>query len=250
MKKKNNEKTQYILIILVFTLLIGLALAFTIDEPRYDLILSSSELLWKSFFTTIGISLITLLGTMLLGIVIFIMLRSKITIFRAIATVVSEIIMGTPLLVMIFIVVYPLGQLVHSDNKLLLGIVAMIVYNSPYLANAYETACAVVSEEQYITMNLYQFKWWQKYLYVIFPQMIKPFVPSLINNLSSVIKGSALLNIISINEITYITKVISNKNFAVIEGYYVMWIMYLLVTIPLSLLAKKMAKRSENDTEY
>lgn len=247
-KNKISDSFQYTLAIIFFTVLIGLALAFTIDNPRYDLILSNKSLLISSFINTIIISIVTLLGTMLLGFLLFIMERSQITMIRAIAKVFSEIIMGTPLLVMIFLVVYPFGQAIQSDNKLLLGIIAMILYNSPYVANAYETAAAVVTDEQYIVMDLYQFKWYQKYIYVILPQMIKPFIPSLINNLSSVIKGSALLNIICINEITYITKIISNKTFAVIEGYYVMWIMYLLVTIPLSLLAKYIAKRCKNDT--
>ncbi|MFI3258110.1 MAG: ABC transporter permease subunit [Spirochaetales bacterium] len=241
--KKNTDALQYSAVILVFTLLVGLALAFTVDEPRYDLILSGGNLLAKSFVSTIVISLVTLAGTLVLGFVMFVMLRSKITVIRATASVFSEIIMGTPLLVMIFLVVYPLGQVLGSNNKLFLGILAMIFYNSPYVANAYESTAAVVTADQYTVMDLYGFKWYQKYCYVILPQMIKPFIPSLVNNLSSVIKGSALLNVIAVGEITYMTTVVSNRNYAVIEGYYVMWLMYLTVTIPLSLLAKYIGKK-------
>ncbi len=241
--KNKLDSLQYIAVILFFTLIIGIALFFTIEDPRYDLVFSSKDLLIKSFFTTIWISLLTLIGALIVGFVLFVMLRSKITIIRAIAEVFNEIVMGTPLLVMIFLVVYPLGQVIDINNKLFLGILAMIFYNSPYVANAYETTAAVVTPEQYIVMDLYQFKWYQKYLYVIFPQMIKPFIPSLVNNLSSVIKGSALLNIISVGEITYITTVVSNRTYAVIEGYYIMWLMYLAMTIPLSLLAKYIGKK-------
>lgn len=241
--KKKTETMQYILVILVFTIIIGLALAFTTDNPRYDLILKNWDLLAQSFVFTVGISLVTLVGALILGFIMFVMLRSQITIIKAVAQVFNEIIMGTPLLVMIFLVVYPLGQLMGSNDKMLLGILAMVFYNSPYIANAYETTAAVVTREQYIVMDLYDFKWYQKYRYIILPQMVKPFIPSLVNNLSSVIKGSALLNIIAIQEITYMTTVISNKNYAIIEGYYVMWLMYLAVTIPLSLLAKYIGKK-------
>ncbi len=241
--KNKLDSIQYIAVALAFTIIVGIALAFTIDEPRYDLILSSKNLLIKSFFTTIIISLITLVGALVVGFALFVMLRSKITLIRAFAVVFNEIIMGTPLLIMIFLVVYPLGQLIAINNKLFLGVLAMILYNSPYVANAYETTAAVVTPEQYTVMELYQFKWYQKYLYIILPQMVKPFIPSLVNNLSSVIKGSALLNIISIGEITYITTVISNKNYAVIEGYYIMWLMYLAMTIPLSFLAQYIGKK-------
>lgn len=241
--KKRTDSLQYAVVIGLFVYFLYIALTNTIANPRYDLILDNADLLVESYFTTIGISFVTLLGALTLGFILFIMCRSSIPWIRAIAEVFSEIIMGTPLLVLIFLVVYPLGRFLDLSDKLVLGIVAMILYNSPYIANAYETAASVVTSNQYVVMDLYHFKWYQKYQYVILPQMFKPFLPSLINNLSSVIKGSALLNVISIKEITYMTTVISNKNYAIIEGYYVMWMLYLAVTIPLSFLAKYLGKR-------
>ncbi|WP_305767076.1 ABC transporter permease subunit [Candidatus Epulonipiscium viviparus] len=240
---KKKIRLQYGVVIFSFVTIIFLAIRFTIANPKYELILTNHKLLTEAFFNTILLSLVTLAGALILGFVLFAMMRSKITYVKAIAEVFSEIIMGTPLLVMIFLVVYPFGQLVGSDNKLLLGVIAMILYNSPYVANAYESTAAVVTDEQYIVMDLYNFKWYDRYRYVIIPQMIRPFIPSLINNLSSVIKGSALLNIISIPEITYMTTVISSRNYAFIEGYYVMWLLYLIVTIPLSLIAKIIARK-------
>ncbi len=243
-KNKNfSYYLQYGIVIIIFVTIIGMAVFFTIDEPRYDLILASKQLLIKSFFSTIYISIITLIFAMIFGFILFIMLNSKIVIIRAFAEVFNEIIMGTPLLIMIFLIVYPFGKLIGSTDKLFLGILAMILYNSPYIANAYQSTSAVITKDQYTVMDLYQFKPYQKYIYIIIPQMIKPFIPSLVNNLSSVIKSSALLNIISISEISYTTMAISSKNYAVIEGYYIMWLMYLLVTIPLSIIAKYVSKK-------
>ncbi|MFI3169598.1 MAG: ABC transporter permease subunit [Faecalibacterium sp.] len=241
--KEKHERLQYALVIAGFTIAIGLALAFTTDNPRYDLILASKGLLIKAFFSTIFISLLSLACAMVLGFVLWVMVRSRIVILRAIATVFSEIIMGTPQLIMIFLVVYPFGSLINCKDKLLLGVLSMILYNAPYIANAYEATASVVGNEQYVVMDLYHFKWYQKYRYVILPQMIKPFVPSLVNQLSSVIKASSLLNIIAISEITYITTSVATRSYAIIEGYYVMWVMYLMVTIPLSLLAKYIARK-------
>ncbi|MFI3129237.1 MAG: ABC transporter permease subunit [Bacillota bacterium] len=241
--KNKLIKLQYAIVIFAFTLLVGIALAFTTDNPRYDLILSSKNLLINAFLTTILISLITLVCALILGFALWCMSRSKITILRAISNVFSEIVMGTPQLVMIFLIVYPFGSLIGSNNKLVLGVVSMILYNAPYIANAYEATSAVVTAEQCVVMDLYHFKWYQKYQYVILPQMVKPFIPSLMNQLSSVIKTSSLLNIIAISEITYITTSVATRSYAIIEGYYVMWLMYLVVTIPLALLTKYIARR-------
>lgn len=241
--KQKSVKLTYLLVIVFFTLLIGFALAFTTDNPRYDLILSSQSLLMKAFFTTIVISLVSLFFSLILGFILWVMLRSKIVILRAIANVFNEIIMGTPQLVMIFLIVYPLGSFLNTNDKLLLGVLSLILYNAPYIANAYEATSSVVSADQYTVMDLYHFKWYQKYQYIILPQMIKPFIPSFMNQLSSVIKASSLLNIIAIGEITYITTSVATRSYAIIEGYYVMWILYLIVTIPLSLLAKYVARK-------
>ncbi|MFI3237329.1 MAG: ABC transporter permease subunit [Lachnospiraceae bacterium] len=242
MKYKSTTR-QYLFVILIFVILIGLALAFTTDNPRYDLILSSKGLLFSAFLTTIWVSIFSLACALVLGFILWVMSRSSMIILRAIANVFSEIIMGTPQLVMIFLIVYPFGSLIGCKDKLLLGILSLILYNAPYIANAYEATASVVGSEQYIVMDLYHFKWYQKYRYVILPQMIKPFIPSLVNQLSSVIKASSLLNIIAISEITYITTSIATRSYTIIEGYYIMWIMYLIVTIPLSLIAKYIANK-------
>ena len=60
----------------------------------------------------------------------------------------------------------------------------------------------------------------------------KTMLPALINHLSGIIKGTALL--------------ISSKNWASVEGYLVMWMMYLIITIPLSILAQLIGRRLEN----
>ncbi len=241
--KNKRETLQYALVIALFAAGIVVALLFSKDNPQYDMILSNGGLLAEAFFGTIFVSVTTLLFSLILGLILFMMMRSKIIILKAISTVFNEIIMGTPLLVLIFLIVYVLGAVIGYNDKLVLGIAALVLYNSPYIANAYQTTAAVVDDDQYIVMDLYQFKWYQRYIYVIIPQMIKPFIPSLINNLSSAIKSSSLLNIISVTEITYLITVIAQKNFAFIEGYYVMWLMYLAVTIPLSILAKQVGKK-------
>lgn len=215
----------------------------TTDNPRYHLILDERKMLISGMLNTLMISVITLIFSMILGFLMFLMMKSKIHFFKAISVIFKEIVMGTPLLVMIFIAVYVLGDLLNITDKLLLGTVAITLYMSPYLANSYQSAIEVIDEDQYMVMNLYNFTTYQKYRYVIIPQMVKPLIPSLINNLSSTVKGSALLKVVSVTEISYIITVISSKNWASIEGYLVMWVAYLIITIPLSITAQYIGKR-------
>lgn len=227
----------------IFAALILYILFHTTDNPRYHLILDERGMLLEALWNTLYISLISLVLCMAAGFLFYLLLNSRIQLIKAIAVIFREIIMGTPMLVMVFLMVYVFGNLIGVSDKVVLGITALTVYTMPYVANSYESAASVIDKDQYVVMELYHFSGVQKYLYVIFPQIAKPMLPALINHLSGIIKGSALLKIVSVPEISYVLTAISSKNWASIEGYLVMWLMYLIITIPLSVLAQYAGRR-------
>lgn len=245
MKKKQNpsELLQIVLALLVYIVLFVYILCFSIENPRYDLILNEKTALWNGITTTLAVSGLTMAGSMILGFLLFLTLRTKQVFFRSLALFFREIVLGTPLLVMLFLFVYVVGDIISVNDKFALGVFALIIYMAPYFANTYETAISVVDRNQHTVMDLYHFTLVQRYRYIIFPQMVRPLIPSLINQLSTIIKGSALLKIISVSELSYVLTVISSRNWAVIEGYYIMWLCYLGITVPLSCLAKFMGRR-------
>lgn len=227
----------------IFAALILYILFHTTDNPRYHLILDERGMLLEALWNTLYISLISLVLCMAAGFLFYLLLNSRIQLIKAIAVIFREIIMGTPMLVMVFLMVYVFGNLIGVSDKVVLGITALTVYTMPYVANSYESAASVIDKDQYVVMELYHFSGVQKYLYVIFPQIAKPMLPALINHLSGIIKGSALLKIVSVPEISYVLTAISSKNWASIEGYLVMCLMYLIITIPLSVLAQYAGRR-------
>lgn len=227
----------------IFAALILYILFHTTDNPRYHLIFDERGMLLEALWNTLYISLISLVLCMAAGFLFYLLLNSRIQLIKAIAVIFREIIMGTPMLVMVFLMVYVFGNLIGVSDKVVLGITALTVYTMPYVANSYESAASVIDKDQYVVMELYHFSGVQKYLYVIFPQIAKPMFPALINHLSGIIKGSALLKIVSVPEISYVLTAISSKNWASIEGYLVMWLMYLIITIPLSVLAQYAGRR-------
>ncbi len=227
----------------LFIVIFIYVLLFTTDNPRYHLIFDEWPMLFEALWTTLYISLISLVLCMTTGFGFYLLMKSRIPFFHTLTVIFREIIMGTPMLVMIFLMVYVFGNMIGVTDKLVLGIAATTLYTMPYVANSYESAISIIDRDQYVVMNLYHFTGAQKYLYVIFPQIAKPMLPALINHLSGIIKGTALLKVVSVPEISYVISAISSKNWASIEGYLVMWIMYLIVTIPLSLTAQYIGRR-------
>lgn len=226
-------------------------LSFALYEPYQGLILDGIR-------GTIFVSILSLFGSLILGFIFYLFSISKIKYLNALTDIFTEIIYGTPLLVMVIVMVFLIGpsfvtvlrfeifasiglfdRLADAlRSREWLGILSLIVYMAPYMKNVYKSAFSSITEEQYMAMDLFGFTPFQRYRYLIIPQVVRILMPPLMNNFSMIIKGSALLSIISYTELFYSIKIAQSKNYAFIEGYLLMWVLYLVITIPLSQLTK------------
>ena len=192
---------------------------------------------------TIVVSIISLIGSLVLGFIFYLLSVSKIKYFEALTDIFTEIIYGTPLLVLIIVMAFLIGPAFGTYNRELMGVTGIIVYMTPYMKNVYKSAFSSITKEQYMAMDLFGFTPFQRYRYIIIPQVVRILMPPMMNNFSLIIKGSALLNVLSYTELYYAIRVAQSKTFAFVEGYILMWVLYLLITIPLSQLTKYIERR-------
>ncbi len=192
---------------------------------------------------TIYVSIISLVGSLVLGFVLYLFSISKVKYLKALDDVFTEIIYGTPLLVLIVITAFVIGPAFDVYQRNILGVLALVIYMTPYMKNVFKSAFSSISDEQYMAMDLFGFTPFQRYRYIIIPQVIRILMPPMMNNFSLIIKGSALLNVLSYNELYYAVRVAQSKTFAFVEGYILMWVLYLLITIPLSQLTKYIERK-------
>ncbi|MDA3932444.1 MAG: ABC transporter permease subunit [Tenericutes bacterium] len=236
----NKTKTflSYILAILTVVAFVLFVAYRQTSELRFEAYLPYDKLILNGIINTIFVSVLALIGSMILGFIFYLLQKSKIKYFNALDDVFTEIVYGTPLLVMIVIVALLIGPAFNIRNLGLLGIIALIVYMAPYMKNVYKSAFSSISDEQYMAMDLFGFTPFQRYFYIIIPQVIRILMPPLMNNFSLIIKGSALLHIITYTELFQAINNAQSKTFAFVEGFLLMWILYLIITIPLSQFTK------------
>jgi polar amino acid transport system permease protein len=201
------------------------------------------ENILKGFQRTIRVSVVALVGSMTLGFLLYLLSRSPIRYFRAFTDIFTEIIYGTPLLVMIMIMAFVIGPAFGSNSRATMGYIGLTVYIAPYMTNIYKSAISSIDIEQYMAMDLFGFTPYQRYRYIIIPQVVRILMPPLMNNFSLIIKGSALLNVLSYRELFYEVQLMTNNNFRFVEGFILMWLLYLTITIPLSQLTKWIDRR-------
>lgn len=204
-------------------------------------------LITQGFLNTIWVSIMVLVGSSVLGFVFYLMSISKAkyigAYLNAFTNVFTEIIYGTPLLVIVVVSAFVIGPAFGIYQRNLTGILALIVYISPYMKNVFKASFSSISKEQYMAMDLFGFTPFQRYRYIIIPQVIRMLMPPLMNNFSLIIKGSALLYVLSFDELYYTIVIAQSKTFAFVEGYLLMWGLYLVITIPLSQLTKVIERK-------
>lgn len=239
-----KKAVQFIGALFIYAIFI-VFVVLRVSSANFDLghIFAYSDLLAEGIVNTLIISGYSLLFGMILGFVLYAARESKIYLIKSLANIFIEVMMGTPLLVLVFITSYFVGKAFDYDNDYVLGIITITAYIGPYMANMFKGAINGIDKQQFVVMDLYGFTKYQRYRYIILPQIIRRLMPPLMNNFSYAIKGSSLLYVTAVTEIFYSIKLIQSKTFAFTEGYLLLWVAYLAVTLPLTLLTKYIERR-------
>lgn len=193
--------------------------------------------IFRGWLSAIWISMLSLVLSLMIGFVIYLMTINTLPylghFLRYTGLIFNEIIFGSPLLVFVLIVYYFIGTAFGYEDRLTLGVSALSLYMAPYMTNLFRGAMESVGEEQHTAAQIFGFSPWQKYRYIILPQIAKIMLPPLTGNLTFIVKGSALLHMIGYHELFYAISTAQSRTYAFTEGYIIMMISYLLITIPL-----------------
>jgi polar amino acid transport system permease protein len=248
--KPNKDILPIIYTTLFFGIIATFIVAFYPNRENFDI---SSYLDWdggylkpilSGFWVTIWISVVSLIFSIILGFGLYMMFISRFKTLHHISNVFTEIVFGTPLIVFLVVIFYfisvPLG---FRDNRSLVGLIALSLYVAPYMKNAFEGAFKSVDALQEQAMTVYGFTTYQKYRYIKIPQILKVILPPFMGNLTYIIKGSALLYYIGVVELHDQIQFVQSATFRTVEGYFVLFIMYLLVTVPLIRLTRWFERR-------
>ncbi len=86
--------------------------------------------------------------------------------------------------------------------------------------------------------------------YVILPQALKNTTPQLCNLYVTNIKDTAVLNVISVTELFFVTKSAAGTYFKYFEAYFITALIYLFLTIVISKLLSLIENRLMGKQEY
>lgn len=154
---------------------------------------------------------------------------------------------GTPLLVQILIIYIGVPQLFRfsmPDNyQYLAGIIALSLNCAAYTAEIFRSGIQSIDPGQTEAARSLGMSHYQSMRYIVLPQAFKVVVPPLGNELIAMLKDSSLLAFIAIEDLLYSGKIIVGRTFQPMPIYLTVAVIYLCMTMVLSMLVNYTEKR-------
>lgn len=161
---------------------------------------------------TLGIFFLTLIGSLPLGMVVAMLRKSRFSAVRVITRVYISIIRGTPLMLQLLVwyfgPYYLFGWAIGGWRFPAL-IIGFIVNYSAYFAEIYRGGIESMPQGQYEAAAVLGYTRFQTFMRIILPQVVKRIMPSVTNEVITLVKDTSLAFTLAYQEVFSLAKQIS-----------------------------------------
>ena len=123
------------------------------------------------------------------------------------------------------------------------AILALTIGYSAFIAEVFRAGLQSVDEGQIEAAEALGLSGWQRFRHIVFPQAFRTILPPLGNDFVAMVKDSSLVSVLGVADITQLGKVTSAGNFRYFETYNVVALIYLAMTVTLSLALRRLERR-------
>jgi len=122
------------------------------------------------------------------------------------------------------------------------AVIALTIAYSSFLAEVFRAGLQSVDAGQIEAAEALGLNRWQRFRHIVFPQAFRTIMPPLGNDFVAMVKDSSLVSVLGVTDVTQLGKVLAAGNFRYFETYNVVALVYLTMTITLSLLMRRLEK--------
>jgi len=193
---------------------------------------------------TLALSALGFIGGGLVGFVVALARISPSRTIRWTARIYVQLIQGTPLLVLLFIVYFGLSIAGFNNLPALLAAgVAITLYTSAFLAEIWRGSIRSIAKTQWEAAECLGLSRWQRMTRVILPQSLRIATPPTVGFLVQVIKNTSLASAIGFVELAQAGKLINNSTFQPFSIFMVVAAIYFAICFPLTLASRKLERK-------
>ena len=163
---------------------------------------------------TCAIFFLTLLFSLPLGMVFALLRMSKSKVVSSVMRFIISILRGTPLMLQLLAITYGpyyLFGVSVSQNKLIPVVIAFAINYAAYFAEIYRGGIESMPIGQYEAANVLGYTKVQTFMHIILPQVVKRIMPSITNEVVTLVKDTSIAFCVSYQELFTIGKMIANS---------------------------------------
>ncbi|MCX7682543.1 MAG: amino acid ABC transporter permease [Anaerolineae bacterium] len=196
-------------------------------------------------------------------------------IFNNAATLYVELVRGIPMLVLIFFIAlvgvptvvewinalgawldklgwYAAGRMLGSiENQAIpmnvRAIIALAITYGAFLAEIFRAGIQSIGRGQMEAARSLGMTYAQAMRYVILPQAVRNVLPALGNDFVAMVKDSSLVSVLAVRDITQVARLYAGSTFRFREAYVTLSVLYLTMTVALSLLVQLLERHLRRD---
>ena len=214
-------------------------------------------MLLQSLGYTLILTLLALVFAMIIGLIFALCNVSHNKGLNAVGTIYVDAIRGVPLIVLAYFIYFGVPQafrLMGVNNfrlpALQAGTIALAMNCGAYMAEIFRAGIQSIDKGQMEASRSLGLSYGLSMRKVILPQAFRVMIPSIINQFIITLKDTSILSVIGYPELTNMGKTISGNTFKSLQTWAIVGIMYMIVIVTLSKIAKKLERKIKIDEQH
>ena len=195
--------------------------------------------------TTLLLALISVAIGCVIGAFVAIMRLSRSKVLNSIATVYTEIIRDTPLLLQLYFFYFLLPDLLPAMrlSKFTCIAVALVINSGAYMSEVFRSGIQSIDRGQTEAARSLGLSASQTMTRIVLPQAFKNVLPAMCNEFVAVTKETSLASTFYVGDLMTQYQTISGKTYLVIEPLVIIGVIYFVVTFTMSKLIAVLERR-------
>lgn len=211
-----------------------------------ELLQYSMPFLLKGLLTTLEVAVCAIILGLIIGVLITVIRLMNCKPLAVLASIYVSFVRGTPFLIQIYLIYYGISAISTGISPFVTGVICLGFNAGAFLSEiirAGVSAIPVGHTEAAKALGMSQFQ----ILYrIIFPQVFAVVKPQLITEFITDIKGTPMLSVIALVELTRAAQRVINRKHEPIPIYFTIAIMYFIVNCLLEEVVKYVERKSKS----
>ena len=189
-----------------------------------------AEMLWDGFLTTVAVSSASILGSFLVGTFVALAVTFGSAVTRRCARIYIETFRNVPFLVLVFFFYFGLPELGVFVNAFWTGTIALSIAAGAYVADVLSAGLKNIRPQIIEAATVYGFNPIQRVRFFLLPLALRIALKPLGSIFVNLILTTSILSTITLTELTSAAKIVASKTFSPFEVYFLLLVLYSLLT--------------------